>query len=64
MISLWRVIRNLSGILGAILAFGAVGNMDYHLIELGQAEPASAWVALGVGIAMMIPSLIHVLREG
>ena len=60
---LWRVMRNLSGILGAILALGAVGNMDYYTIELGKSEPASTWVVLIVGMVMLLPSFVHALRE-
>lgn len=59
---IWNIARNTLGIIGAILAFGAIGDMDYHLIELGQAEPASAWTTLCVGILMMVPSVVHVLR--
>ena len=63
MISLWKIIRNLLAILGALYLLGAVGASDYHVIELGQAEPSFVGRNLVIGIVLMLPLLASVLYE-
>ena len=60
---IWRITRNILGVIGVILLFGAIGEMDYHIIELGTTEPASAWTTLQIGVLMLLPSLIHLFRS-
>ena len=60
MISIWKILRNLLAIVGAICIIGAVSTSDYYVIELGQVEPAYIKSQLIVGFLMVLPLLIHV----
>lgn len=60
---IWNYIRTTMAVIGGILMFGAVGTSDYYTIELRQAEPRYVWPIIFIGIAMMIPSLIHAVKE-
>lgn len=60
MISIWKIIRNLLAIVGAVCILGSVSTSDYYVIELGQVEPAYIKSQLIVGFLMVLPLLIHV----
>ena len=60
---LWKIVRPLMAIVGGILVFGAIGTSDYYLIELGQSEPSYVMTTILVGVVMMLPTLIHAIRE-
>lgn len=61
--SLWRIVRPLMAIVGGILVFCAVGTSDYYVLELGQTEPSSVWTSLWIGLLMMAPTCLHMIRE-
>ena len=44
-------------IIGAVLAFGAIGTADYYLLEAKTEFPTYIWVLLIIGVAMMMPVL-------
>ena len=68
MISLWKIIRNLSAIAGLILLMGSVGTSDYYAMELECAAPSYVNTNLVIGIVLMLPMVIHLIidmsREG
>ena len=63
MISLWKIIRNLSAIAGLIMLMGAIGTSDYYVIELEQMAPSYCNRNIIIGIALMLPMIIHVFYE-
>lgn len=63
MISLWKIIRNLSAIGGFGLLFCTVSTSDFYILELGQAEPSWIGRNLVIGIIMLLPMLVHVIVE-
>ena len=63
MMSLWKIIRNLSAIMGLILLMGAIGTSDYYIIELGTFEPAYVKTQMLVGVLMIVPAIIGLLYE-
>lgn len=63
MIYLWKIVRTIMAIFGALLVFGAVGTSDYYLLELGQPEPSSVWVNITIGMLMALPFFIHVIQQ-
>lgn len=63
MISLWKIIRNLSAIAGLILLFGSVGTSDYYAMELECAAPSYVNTNLVIGIVLILPMIIHLIIE-
>ena len=63
MISLWKIIRTMSAIIGAVHLIFAVQTSDYYVMELGLAEPAYVKTHIIVGLLMLLPLLIHVLYD-
>jgi hypothetical protein len=63
MMSLWKIIRNLSAIAGLIMLMGAVGTSDYYVVELEQAAPSYLNRNIVIGIALMLPMVIHLFYE-
>ena len=63
MMSLWKIIRNLSAVAGFILLFGSVGTSDYYVIELEQVAPSYVNTNIGIGLALMLPMIIHLIVE-
>lgn len=63
MISLWKIIRNLSAIAGLILLMGSVGTSDYYAMELECAAPSYVNTNLVIGIALILPMIIHLIIE-
>lgn len=63
MISMWKIIRNLSAIAGLVLLMGSVGASDYYVIELGQTAPSYCDRNLIIGIVLLLPTIIHLLVE-
>lgn len=63
MISLWKIIRNLSAMGGFGLLFCATSTSDYYVLELGQAEPSSVWTSVAIGFALLMPTIIHAIFE-
>lgn len=63
MISLWKIIRNLSAIAGLILLLGSVGESDKYTLALHQAAPSYCDKNLIIGIALLLPMIIHLLVE-
>lgn len=63
MMSLWKIIRNLSAIAGLIMLMGAVGTSDYYVVELEQAAPSYCNRNIIIGIALMLPMVIHLFYE-
>ena len=63
MMSMWKIIRNLSAILGAVFLMGAVGTSDYYTIELGQTEPSSVYRNLIIGFILVLPLLVNTIYD-
>ena len=63
MMSLWKIIRNLSAIAGLIMLMGAVGTSDYYVVELEQEAPSYLNRNIIIGIALMFPMVIHLFYE-
>lgn len=63
MMSLWKIIRNLSAIAGLIMLMGAVGTSDYYVVELEQIAPSYCNRNIIIGIALMLPMVIHLFYE-
>lgn len=60
---LWKIVRTIMAIVGGFLVYGGVSTSDYYVIELGQAEPPSVWTTIFIGLILMIPTLVHGIRE-
>lgn len=56
---LWNIIRNIMGVVGFILIYGAVGTSDYYVLEMGVAEPPSVGRMLLIGVLLLIPTVLH-----
>ena len=63
MMSLWKIIRNLSAIAGLIMLMGAVGEQDRYTLALRQAAPAHSNTTMIIGIVLILPMIIHLLIE-
>ena len=63
MMSIWKIIRNLSAILGGLFLMGAVGTSDYYTMELGQAEPSSVYHNLIIGFVLILPLLVNTIYD-
>lgn len=63
MISIWKIIRNLTAIAGFILLLCTVGTSDYYVLELGQAEPTWITRNLIIGVILLLPALFIVILE-
>ena len=63
MMSLWKIIRNLSAIAGLIMLIGAIGTSDYYVIELEQVAPSYCNRNIIIGIVLLIPMVIHLFYE-
>ena len=63
MISVWKIIRNLLAIIGAITIYGTIGTSDYYVIELGSVAPAYVKTQIIVGVLMILPMVLHVFYE-
>lgn len=63
MISLWKIIRNLLAIAGAVSIYGAISTSDYYVIELGQVEPAYIQTQIVIGVVLLIPFVLHVVYD-
>lgn len=63
MISLWKIIRNLSAIAGLIMLMGAISTSDYYVIELGQVAPSYCNRNIIIGILLLLPMIIHLIAE-
>lgn len=59
----WSIIRGASAVAGFALLFLIVGTSDYHVMELGEREPAGLFLWGIVGVAMILPTLIHAIKE-
>jgi hypothetical protein len=57
-------VANILIVVGFILCFMGMSTSDFYVIELGQTEPASVWVMVGIGVVMLIPKLILLLFKG
>ena len=63
MISLWKIIRNLSAIAGLIMLMGAINTSDYYVIELEQVAPSYCNRNIVIGIVLLLPMIIHLFVE-
>ena len=61
--SLRKIIRNLLAIAGLIMLMGAIGTSDYYVIELEQVAPSYCNRNIVIGIALMLPMVIHLFYE-
>lgn len=51
-------------VIGAVLAIGAVGKMDYYTKELLSDYPKYCNLLLYGGMSMMIPAFVYSILEG
>lgn len=61
---LWNWIRNLAAVAGFLMAFLAAGTWDYYTQELQAPMPEWVWSRMIAGIALMIPTVVHLIRKG
>lgn len=62
--TLWKVLRVLMAFAGCFLIYAAVSTGDYYVFELGQTEPDYIWKVVNIGVALIIPALVHGIRTG
>ena len=60
---LWKIVRNIMGVVGFVLVLGGVSTSDYYVIELGQPEPSSVGRMIFIGLMLMVPTAIHIIRN-
>lgn len=60
--NLWKYIRNGAGITGLLLMLGGISTSDYHIIEMGQTEPSTLWIQMLIGLLLMVPAAVHLIR--
>lgn len=60
--SLWKRARVLMAVVGAFLIYAGASDSDYHVIEMGQSTPQSAWRIMLIGTILLLPTLIHIIR--
>ena len=60
---LFKWIRNLMAVVGAIMIYGGIGNVDYYTAELGQKEPTVTWWIICIGVVLMLPTMINFLHK-
>ena len=58
-----NLIRNAAALSGLLCLFCAVGTSDYYMMELHRPEPASVNRLLIIGLALLIPSIIHMVHR-
>lgn len=56
---LWRVVKNIMGVIGFILIFSGISTSDYYVIELGQPEPSYVWTTIIIGVLLVLPTAVH-----
>lgn len=60
---LWKIVRPTMAVVGGVLVYCGISTSDYYVMELGQTEPASVWWTIGIGLGLMLPTLIHAIRK-
>lgn len=58
----YRFIRLATAIAGVLCLFGAAGT-DQRFSEMGQMPPESVENLLFIGLLLLIPAALHILRE-
>lgn len=61
---LWKILRSLMAIAGFFLIYGGFSESDYYVIELCQPQPDYIWTMVAIGVALMLPALIHFIITG
>lgn len=61
MMSLWKIVRNALAVMGFSVILLAASTSDYHVIELGQADPSYIKYWLIAGCLMLIPTIVHLI---
>ncbi len=59
----WRYIRNTAAVIGAIMIYGAIGTDDFYTTELLTEAPQSVETGLIIGFALLIPTILHILKK-
>ena len=60
---LWKIVRNMMALVGAILIYLAASTSDLYLYELGELEPYYIKYMILWGIMLMIPAVLHKISE-
>ena len=60
---LWKILRTLMAVSGAILIYLAASTSDYYMIELEQAEPNYIGTMVLWGVMLIVPAFIHGCRQ-
>lgn len=60
---LYEILRNFAVVLGFLLCFRAACMSDYHVIVLKQDDPDTVEILLVWGLVLMLPWILHKLRE-
>lgn len=63
MLYLWRIVRSLMAVVGFFVMWGGVGTSDYYTLELGQTAPESVMPTIIIGVMLMMPTIIHLIKE-
>lgn len=56
-------IRNTMAAIGLVCCILAAGTSDYHVMELGEPEPASVSRLLIAAGILLLPTIIYLIRE-
>ena len=59
----WKMIRNLLAVAGGVTILGAASTSDYYVMELGQAEPVMVWQSIIIGVLMLLPAVIDIIKK-
>ncbi len=63
MTCLWKCVRNIMGVVGMCLVWAMASTSDYYVLTLKEPEPGYVWPLIYVGVVLMLPTVIHVIRE-
>jgi hypothetical protein len=55
--------RITTAIMGGVCVFGAAGT-DERFIKMGQMPPGNLWIVFIVGLVLLLPTLVHLMRKG
>lgn len=60
---MWRLLRNMAAVVGAMMVLGAAGTDEFYANELRTMSPENLDFELAIGLLLLIPLLIHILRK-
>lgn len=60
---MWRLLRNTAAVAGVLMVLGAAGTDEFYTNELRTMSPENLEIDLAIGLLLLIPLLIHLLRK-